>query len=88
LTGASSYSDEVWIDYEDLVRIFGEATFSGDEFGKTQKEWVVKFGSHYFRIYDYKNERDFEDIREWHIGSWNVRGYEVTRFIQEIFTNV
>lgn len=70
--------------YEQLVRSFGEPTFSGpSEDGKTTVEWHIEFemedeavkiyGCSKFvkaTIYDYKSDVDASENTRWSIGGW------------------
>ena len=70
--------------FEELAHVLGQPTFnepSGD--GKTQVEWVVKFGEDIFTIYDWKTyDRNFtlNELTSFHVGG-NV---PATFFIQAL----
>lgn len=56
------------VTHSDLVSAFGPPTYLGSGDGKTQCEWDLKINGVMVTIYDYKNYRAPERIRDWHIG--------------------
>lgn len=66
--------------YDQLVKSFGEPTFSGispDE--KTRVEWNLKFDledgtTTHATVYDYKCDRPLDENKVWSVGGWNVVG--------------
>lgn len=82
------------VGYFDLVRVFGEPTFtpedSGD--GKVNYEWVVPFkvkgkDVQYFTIYDWKTydeEYTRESCRRWHVGG-KTSAFEFIEAVDNVF---
>lgn len=71
-TWGSSLKGYIKCNYQDLVRVLGEPTYSdpsGDN--KVQKEWVIKHKGKIFTIYDWKTfdpEYTMTELDEFHIG--------------------
>lgn len=56
--------------YEDIVRVFGQPDPDTAETcdGKIRAEWIGRILGMIFTIYDYKDDRPLDKLREWHIG--------------------
>jgi hypothetical protein len=64
------------VTYKDLVRIFGEPTYSSkSEDEKCYVIWVLEFDGKLFTIYDWKTyDKDYtmNELTEWHVGTHGV----------------
>lgn len=63
----------VTVDYQKLVKIFGEPErFSGD--GKTTVEWDIEFDDGTVAsIYDWKEWVQAEAVTQWHVGGFSAK---------------
>ena len=52
-----------------IIKKLGEPSITGSIQGKTQNEWVIKFGTYSIaNIYDYKEDKPVDKITEWSVG--------------------
>ena len=56
------------VSHSDLVAAFGKPTRLGSGDGKTQCEWDLRINGVMCTIYDWKEDRKPEAVRDWHIG--------------------
>lgn len=56
--------------YERVVECFGEPTVHEDA-DKIQAEWSVLTPDGVATIYDYKEEKSYKEVTDWHIGGHN-----------------
>ena len=56
------------VSHSDLVSAFGKPTHLGSGDGKTQCEWDLRINGVMCTIYDWKEQRKPEGVRDWHIG--------------------
>lgn len=69
IRGTSGQGD-LYANYDELVKAFGEPTFLGDSSEKTQAEWHLTFEDGLVAaIYDYKEyDTEKEDVVNWRVG--------------------
>ncbi len=83
--GGTSLQGIVQVDYDTLVKIFGEPHY--DDGYKTDAEWRFDFGGITATIYNWKNGKNYrgttgletKDIRTWHVGGFNDTAIEVVQ---------
>lgn len=67
-TGFKGYIEGA--SYKELVRVFGHPDPDTAETsdGKMRVEWIGRILGMIFTIYDYKDDRPIDKIRDWHVG--------------------
>ena len=65
--------------YSDLVSAFGSPTHHGSGDGKTQCEWCLRINGVMATIYDWKEDRQPQAVRDWHIGGTTPEAAEMVR---------
>ncbi len=84
-TSGTSYQGEIRVDYDTLVKVFGEPHFTGGYTCKTDAEWGFDFDGVIATIYNWKNGKNWigddgletKDIEYWHIGGFNDEAVRV-----------
>ena len=85
-TGGTSLQGIIQIDYDALVKVFGEPHC--DDGYKTDAEWGFDFDGVIATIYNWKNGKNYcgtdgletKDIVKWHIGGFNNKAVEVVKY--------
>lgn len=70
-------------DVQTLLIKLGIPSFISSPDGKTQLEWAFKNHTHVITIYDYKQYKSINEIREWHIGGKNITNEQINEFIEQ-----
>jgi hypothetical protein len=67
------------VPYSDLVSAFGSPTHHGSGDGKVQCEWSLRINGVMATIYDWKEDRQPQAVRDWHIGGTDKDAVEMVR---------
>lgn len=66
--------------YEEIVKVFGLPQVNEpSKDGKVTTMWIGKVSGLQFTIYDYKEDKQLADIRDWHIGGQSELTAELVR---------
>ena len=65
----TGFQADLNIDYKTLVEICGEPDQSNDGDGKVRVEWKIEVANEVVTIYDWKETKPVEEVREWHMGA-------------------
>jgi hypothetical protein len=81
-TGFKGYIEDA--GYADLVQVFGQPDPDTTETcdGKIRVQWIGRILGMIFTIYDYKDDRPINKIRDWHIGGKEAA---VAELVQKYF---
>jgi hypothetical protein len=76
-------------DLETLIEALGNPTKLGSLDKKVQIEWVfqdegILDQEVVITIYDYKERKSINDIKEWHIGGKNISKEDIVSFMEEV----
>ena len=81
-TEGTSFSGIVLrMDLQQLIDVFGSPSIIGSGDGKTQLTWIFIKAHKVVTIYDYKEEKNINNIVNWHVGCKD--DLDVIEFLKE-----
>lgn len=77
--GGSWLQGHIAVSHVELVSAFGAPTHNYSSDGKVQCEWDLRINGVACTIYDWKEDRAPERVRDWHIGGTTPQAVQLVR---------